>query len=67
MEKGDTSLTHKILEFFYEAMQFQGAKRPEKQPAKKFPPGHQSLPDRVYDGDYQVLPEEREKKAEKRA
>ncbi|MFN2454319.1 MAG: hydrogenase expression protein HypE [Pyrinomonadaceae bacterium] len=67
MEKGDVSLTHKILEVFYEAMQFQGAKRPEKDPQKKFPAGYQSLPERVYgDSDYQLLPEEREKKAEVR-
>ncbi|MFN2511489.1 MAG: hydrogenase expression protein HypE [Pyrinomonadaceae bacterium] len=62
MHEGGTSLTHKILEFFYEAMQFQGAARPEKDPGKKFPPGHVSLPDRVYGEDYQVLPDERVKK-----
>jgi len=49
-------------------MQFQGSKRPERDPQKKFPSGYQSLPVRVYgDSDYQVLPEDREKKAEKRA
>jgi hydrogenase small subunit len=68
MERGDTSLTHKILEVFYEAMQFQGSKRPERDPQKKFPSGYRSLPGRVYgDSDYQVLPEERAKEAEKRA
>jgi hypothetical protein len=67
-EKGDVSFTHKILEFFYEAMQFQGAKRPERDPQVKFPAGHRSLPGRVYgDSDYQVLPEDRAKAAEKRA
>ncbi len=65
-EKGDVSFTHKILEFFYEAMQFQGAKRPERDTQKKFPPGFQSLPEKVYGKDYQVLPEERAKKAEER-
>jgi hydrogenase small subunit len=68
MEKGGTSLTHKILEVFYEAIQFQGAKRPERDPQKKFPAGYRSLPGRVYgDEDYQLLPEDRAKKAEKRA
>jgi len=66
-EKGDVSFTHKILEFFYEAMQFQGAKRPERDTRKQFPPGFHSLPDQVYGKDYQVLPAERAKKAEKRA
>ncbi|MFN2455244.1 MAG: hydrogenase expression protein HypE [Pyrinomonadaceae bacterium] len=67
MERGRESLTHRILEVFYEAMQFQGAERPEKDPQKKFPAGYQSLPERVYgDSDYQLLPEEREKKAEVR-
>ncbi len=63
MHNGATSLTHKILEFFYEAMQFQGAERPGRQQ----PLGYQSLPERVYEGDYQVLPEDRAKKVEKRA
>ena len=67
MQGGGTSLTHKILEFFYEAMQFQGAARPEKEPSKKFRQGYQSLPDRVYTDDYQLLPDERVKKGEKRA
>ncbi len=67
MHNGATSLTHKILEFFYEAMQFQGAERPGRQrPEEKLQPGYQPLPGRVYDGEYQVLPEERVKKPEKR-
>ncbi len=65
-EKGDVSFTHKILEFFYEAMQFQGAKRPERDSRKKFPPGFHSLPEQVFGKDFQVLPEERVKKAEER-
>ena len=68
MEKGGMSLTHRILEVFYEAMQFQGGKAPERDPQKNFPPGYRNLPGRVYgDSDYQVLPEERAKEAEKRA
>ena len=67
MHSAGTSFSHKILEFFYEAMQFQGATRPEKVPGKRFPPGYQSLPDRVYEEDYQVLPDERVKKTETRA
>jgi len=67
MHNGATSLTHKILEFFYEAMQFQGAERPGRQrPEERLPPGYQPLPERVYEGEYQVLPEERVKKSEKR-
>ena len=67
MEKGGMSLSHRILEVFYEAMQFQGGKAPERDPQKKFPPGYESLTHRVYgDGDYNLLPEERAKKAEKR-
>ncbi len=67
-EQGDVSLTHKILEFFYEKMQFMGSEKPGRQSAKEqFPAGYRSLPERLYGEDYQVLPEEREKKAEKRA
>ncbi len=62
MEQSDMSLSHKLLEFFYNAMEFQGAKRPEADPSRKFSPGYQDLPDRVYDGNYQVLPDERVKK-----
>jgi len=67
-EKGDVSLSHKILEFFYEKMQFMGSVPPaEQRLEEKFPAGHKPLPERVYGkADYQVLPEEREKLAEKR-
>ncbi len=68
MEQGDMSLSHKILEFFYEKMQFLGSERPGRQIAEeKFPAGYRSLPERLYGKDYQVLPEEREKKAKERA
>jgi hydrogenase small subunit len=68
MQQGDMSLSHKILEFFYEKMQFLGSERPGRQSAEeKFPAGYKSLPERLYGKDYQVLPEEREKKAEERA
>ncbi|MGI8838224.1 MAG: hypothetical protein ACR2H4_16540, partial [Pyrinomonadaceae bacterium] len=67
MEKGGVSLAHKTLEFFYEAMQFQGAKRPERHRAEeRSSSGYQSLPESLYGKDYQVLPEERRRKAEKR-
>ncbi len=67
MEQGDTSLSHKILEFFYEKMQFWGGEHPGRQkPEEKFPSGYRSLPERLYGKDYQVLPEEREKKAKNR-
>ncbi|MCA1603079.1 MAG: hypothetical protein LC776_16065, partial [Acidobacteria bacterium] len=58
--------THRILEVFYEALQFQGGKAPERDPQQKFPAGYQSLPDRVYTKDYQQLPEDRVLKTEKR-
>ncbi len=68
MEQGRMSLSHRILEFFYNAMQFQGADRPGRQkPEEQFPSGYEILPERKYGKDYQVLPEERAKKAEKRA
>lgn len=66
MERGDMSLTHKILEVFYNAMQYQGAHRPERDPQKKFPPSYRSLPGRVYADDYQALPQDRIKKKENR-
>ncbi len=67
MEKGDVSLTHKILEFFYEAMQFQGAKKPGRElPEEQFPSGYITLPEQKYGKDFQLLPEDRAKKAEKR-
>ena len=67
MEKGGESLSHRILEFFYNAMQFQGANKPGRQrPEEQFPSGYEILPERKYGKDYQVLPEERAKKAEKR-
>jgi hydrogenase small subunit len=67
MEQGDTTLSHKILEFFYEKMQFLGSERPGRQKdEEKYPNGYRSLPKQMYGENYQVLPEEREKKAEKR-
>ena len=67
MAQGDTTLTHKILEFFYEKWQFFGANKPGRELAEeKFPSGYRSLPEQLYGKDYQVLPAERAKKAEKR-
>jgi hypothetical protein len=67
MEQRDTTLSHKILEFFYEKMQFFGSHRPGRELREEnLPPGYRSLPEQVYGKDYQVLPAERAKKAEKR-
>ena len=67
MEQGRMSLSHRILEFFYNAMQFYGADKPGRQkPEEQFPSGYEILPERKYGKDYQVLPEERAKKAERR-
>jgi hydrogenase small subunit len=67
MEQGRMSLSHRILEFFYNAMQFRGADKPGRQkPEEQFPSGYEILPERKYGKDYQVLPEERAKKAERR-
>ena len=66
MEQSDTSLSHKILEFFYEKIQFLGGARPGRQSAEeKFPQGYRPLPERLYGEDYQVLPEERAKKSKR--
>ena len=67
MQRGKESLTHRILEVFYEAMQFQGANRPGRQrPEEQFPSGYRVLPEQKYGKDYQLLPEERAKRAERR-
>jgi hypothetical protein len=65
--RGGESLSHKVLEFFYEKMQFWGADRPGRQrPEEQFPSGYRVLPEQKYGEDYQLLPEERARKAEKR-
>lgn len=67
MEKGDMSLTHKLLEFFYEHWQFLGAERPGRQGrGQQFPSGYRTLPEERYGEDYQVLPDERAEKAARR-
>ena len=67
MEKRKESLTHRILEVFYEAMQFHGAQRPGRQkPGERFPSGYRSPAERKYGPDYQMLPEDRAKIAERR-
>ena len=64
MEKGDTSLSHKILEFFYGKWQYLGSERPGRQgPEQQLPSGYKTPPEEKYGPDYQVLPEERAKKA----
>ena len=66
-EQGGTSLSHKLLEFFYEKMQFWGGNRPGRQrPEERFPSGYRVLPEQRYGEDYQVLPEERARKADRR-
>lgn len=67
MQRGKESLTHRILEVFYEMLQFQGAERPgRKSSAERFPSGYRTLPVQKYGEDYQVLPAERAKKAERK-
>lgn len=64
MQKGKETLTHRILEVFYEAMQFKGAERPGRRSSEeKFPAGYRTPPVEKYGKDYQVLPEERARRA----
>lgn len=68
MQQAKPSLSHKILEFFYEMWQFQGANRPGRHlPEEQFPSGYRTLPEQLYGDDYQVLPEERARKAIQRS
>lgn len=65
-ERGDVTLTHKILEFFYDKWQFLGANKPGRHlPEEQFPTGYRVPPERAYGEDYQVLPEERARRAKK--
>jgi hydrogenase small subunit len=66
-ERGKETLTHRLLKPFYTMMQFWGGNKPGRQKSiEKFPSGYRPLPEEAYGEDYQVLPEERAKKAEKR-
>ncbi len=67
IEQGDVTLSHKIVEFFYNIWQFWGANRPGRHlPEEKFPTGYRVPPEEAYGEDYQVLPEERARRAGKK-
>jgi hydrogenase small subunit len=64
---GKMTLSHRIMEFFYEKWQFWGANRPGRHlPEEQFPSGYRTPPEQAYGEDYQVLPEERARKAQRR-
>ncbi len=56
MDLGGPSLSHKILEFFYNKLQFKGSVRLGH---AEFPGGYQVPARYVYGDDYQKLPEDR--------
>jgi hydrogenase small subunit len=67
MEAGGTSLTHKVLEFFYDKLQYFRSERPGRQKdVEKYRSGWVTPAEAAYGPDYQVLPEERAELARRR-
>jgi hydrogenase small subunit len=66
-DMGGTTLTHKVMEFFYDKLQYAGGERPGRQkPVERYRSGWVTPAERAYGQDYQVLPAEREQLARER-
>src|SRR5919201_216414 len=66
-DMGGTTITHKVMEFFYDKLQYAGGERPGRQkPVERYRSGWVPPPERAYGQDYQVLPAEREQLARER-
>ncbi|MDQ4077534.1 MAG: hydrogenase expression protein HypE [Chloroflexota bacterium] len=67
MEYNTTTLTHKVLEYFYHKFQYWRAEEPGRQEAvEKYRSGYVVPAEAAYGENYQVLPEKRKKLAQKR-
>jgi hydrogenase small subunit len=60
MQYERTTLSHRVLEYFYDKMQYLGAERPGRQKSvEQYRSGYVTPAERAYGPDYQVLPAER--------
>jgi hydrogenase small subunit len=67
MEYDKTSFAHKVLEFFYDKLQYLGSERPGRQKAvEQYRSGYVTPAEAAYGPDYQVLPEQRAELARRR-
>jgi hypothetical protein len=64
---GGPTITHKVMEFFYDKLQYMGSERPGRtKPVERYRSGWVTPAERAYGEKYQVLPEERERLAQER-
>jgi hydrogenase small subunit len=64
-DMGGTTITHKVMEFFYDKLQYMGGERPGRdKPVERYRSGWVTPAERAYGDQYQVLPAERERLAQ---
>lgn len=67
MQYDSVSTTHKIVEYFYDKLQYFGGERPgRRKDVEKYPSGYKTPVEVAYGEHYQVLPSERLKLAKER-
>src|ERR671933_2931790 len=67
LDLGGTTLTHKVMEFFYDKLQYAGAERPGRdKPIERYRSGWVTPAERAYGERYQALPADRERIARER-
>jgi hydrogenase small subunit len=67
LEYDTVTITHKIMEFFYDRLQYFGSERPGRQKAiEQYHSGYITPAEAAYGEDYQMLPEQREALAQQR-
>ncbi|MBI3966217.1 MAG: hydrogenase expression protein HypE [Chloroflexi bacterium] len=64
---GQPTLTHRVVEFFYDRVQYLGSERPGRQrDVERYRSGYRTPVEVAYGDDYQVLPERRQELARQR-
>ena len=67
LEQGPTTLTHRVMEYFYDKLQYSRSERPgRQQPEQKYRSGYWTPAEAAYGEAYQELPDRREELARSR-
>ena len=68
MQYDRVSVSHRVIEYFYDKLQYLQSERPGRQrPHERYRSGWVTPAEAAYGPDYQVLPEERERLAAERS
>jgi hypothetical protein len=67
LDYGPTTITHKVVEFFYDKLQYRSSERPGREkPIERYRSGYVTPAEAAYGEHYQVLPHQRDELAKQR-